>query len=456
MKNPLKRLIITASGTFSKDRGPGNMKRWVENAGGRWSTVVNDEVTHLIATEDDWKNQSPTVKDAKTRAKIHIVTYDWLEDSLRAQHPYAPKKYLWTTVEKVKQAAKSTTGKKREKKEEMKDLKRGAAAAKRNLQSEHISDNKSPSRKSKCRTRSPSRTRSSSSSSSPSPTPAQPHDSSVQKLEAFRAATAARRAEALTQKIRSNLSSCASPTDNYHVYVDLTGFAHNITLTRVNILTNSSEMIELSLYESNFETTKFYAVHIAYFGFNGVEEKKILINPGASFDEAFQMFRAAFKRVCLIPWEQRFLGDFVKRKCFQRMEMHKRGQKEMERFGEIFTFEKSDGTFADPQKPWLNDDEDDDDEEEAEAGADGKRKRAGDGATKRKRRKKGAEDSDDEEREKGPKMLSAEDLEACAVNPFKYYPPPKGKPRGLMPAFNVEIGNDDMKADQEFLTIPNL
>ncbi|KAK7533519.1 hypothetical protein IWX46DRAFT_613389 [Phyllosticta citricarpa] len=215
-------------------------------------------------------------------------------------------------------------------------------------------------------------------------------------------------------------------------------------------------MIELSLYESNFETTKFYAVHIAYFGFNGVEEKKILINPGASFDEAFQMFRAAFKRVCLIPWEQRFLGDFVKRKCFQRMEMHKRGQKEMERFGEIFTFEKSDGTFADPQKPWLNDDEDDDDEEEAEAGADGKRKRAGDGATKRKRRKKGAEDSDDEEREKGPKMLSAEDLEACAVNPFKYYPPPKGKPRGLMPAFNVEIGNDDMKADQEFLTIPNL
>ncbi|KAK7533518.1 hypothetical protein IWX46DRAFT_327686 [Phyllosticta citricarpa] len=118
MKNPLKRLIITASGTFSKDRGPGNMKRWVENAGGRWSTVVNDEVTHLIATEDDWKNQSPTVKDAKTRAKIHIVTYDWLEDSLRAQHPYAPKKYLWTTVEKVKQAAKSTTGKKREKKEE--------------------------------------------------------------------------------------------------------------------------------------------------------------------------------------------------------------------------------------------------------------------------------------------------------------------------------------------------
>ncbi|KAK7625469.1 hypothetical protein IWX49DRAFT_316050 [Phyllosticta citricarpa] len=382
MKNPLKRLIITASGTFSKDRGPGNMKRWVENAGGRWSTVVNDEVTHLIATEDDWKNQSPTVKDAKTRAKIHIVTYDWLEDSLRAQHPYAPKKYLWTTVEKVKQAAKSTTGKKREKKEEseeVKDLKRGAAAAKRNLQS-----------------------------------------------------------------------------DNYHVYVDLTGFAHNITLTRVNILTNSSEMIELSLYESNFETTKFYAVHIAYFGFNGVEEKKILINPGASFDEAFQMFRAAFKRVCLIPWEQRFLGDFVKRKCFQRMEMHKRGQKEMERFGEIFTFEKSDGTFADPQKPWLNDDEDDDDEEEAEAGADGKRKRAGDGATKRKRRKKGAEDSDDEEREKGPKMLSAEDLEACAVNPFKYYPPPKGKPRGLMPAFNVEIGNDDMKADQEFLTIPNL
>ncbi|KAK7541115.1 uncharacterized protein J3D65DRAFT_267439 [Phyllosticta citribraziliensis] len=359
MRNPLKGLVIAASGGFGKDRSPCAMKRWVENNGGKWSTVINDEVTHLIADEAHWKDENPFVKDAKTRGNIHIVTWDWLDDSLAKQWPYAPKKYLWTTVEKAGKITKSTRKKEEEEKsEEVKAFEKGAAAAKRDLQS-----------------------------------------------------------------------------DNYHVYVDQTGFPYNVTLTRVNVLANTSERIELSLYESDSAPIKFHAVHIAYNGPNGAEEKKILVNPGADFDDCYQMFRAAFKRVCLIPWEDRLLEFKVHYNRFREREMHNRRRMEMDRFGETFTTNEGE------------DDLDDFDDEGAFVGDNGR---------KRKRRKKNNANDSDDERERVVKRLSPEDIKACEVRPFKYAPPTKGKPFGMVPGFNVVVGGDDMKADQEFLTIANL
>ncbi|KAK8181054.1 hypothetical protein BC567DRAFT_294446 [Phyllosticta citribraziliensis] len=425
MRNPLKGLVIAASGGFGKDRSPCAMKRWVENNGGKWSTVINDEVTHLIADEAHWKDENPFVKDAKTRGNIHIVTWDWLDDSLAKQWPYAPKKYLWTTVEKAGKITKSTRKKEEEEKsEEVKAFEKGAAAAKRDLQSERTSDDESLSRESRPKTPSPSR----------SSSPTRPLDSAVRKLEAFRAAAAAQRAEVLNRKIRSNLSS-ASPSDNYHVYVDQTGFPYNVTLTRVNVLANTSERIELSLYESDSAPIKFHAVHIAYNGPNGAEEKKILVNPGADFDDCYQMFRAAFKRVCLIPWEDRLLEFKVHYNRFREREMHNRRRMEMDRFGETFTTNEGE------------DDLDDFDDEGAFVGDNGR---------KRKRRKKNNANDSDDERERVVKRLSPEDIKACEVRPFKYAPPTKGKPFGMVPGFNVVVGGDDMKADQEFLTIANL
>ena len=65
-----------------------------------------------------------------------------------------------------------------------------------------------------------------------------------------------------------------------------------------------------------------------------------------------------------------------------------------------------------------------------------------------------SDDSDDEER--GIKLLSPEDLKACKILPFRYVPPPKGKPRGALPEFNRVVGHDDMKDDEDFLTMPKL
>ncbi|KAK8209654.1 hypothetical protein IWZ01DRAFT_506328 [Phyllosticta capitalensis] len=466
---------------------------------------------HLIADEDHWRDESPFVKDAKALGTIAIVPFDWFEDSLCQQRAYSTKKYLWTTLDK-KNGTKATRKKKekKEESEEVKQFKKGAQAAKRDLQSgtskepstdeeDHgdsaagaassgrgtgrgrgrgrgsaggrgsgrgrgggagkargnsnsatkaqpasiLDDEENLPDNSKANPPQPSPSRS---SSSPSPTPTRPLDSSVQKLAAYRAAAAATRADALSKKICSNLSSCAS-TDNYHVYVDNTGFPHNVTMTRVNVLANTSERIELSMYETDLEITKFYAVHVAYSGPNNAQEKKILVNPGAEFNDAFKKFRAAFKRVCLIPWEQRLIPEACNRSTFRDVEMHNRARKEMEKFGEIFTLKKPDGSWFDPQK--MEDDED----EDPEVGPDGKRKR-GDGGKKRKRRKKNSDDSDDEER--GIKLLSPEDLKACKILPFRYVPPPKGKPRGALPEFNRVVGHDDMKDDEDFLTMPKL
>lgn len=69
------------------------------------SPFTNTEYPHLLI-----------VKDAKALGTVDIVTFDWLEDSLRKQRAYSTKKYLLTTVDKKN--GTTPKQKKKEKKEE--------------------------------------------------------------------------------------------------------------------------------------------------------------------------------------------------------------------------------------------------------------------------------------------------------------------------------------------------
>ncbi|CAG8006451.1 unnamed protein product [Penicillium salamii] len=70
--------------------------QWIRANGGQFSREINPMVTHLIATEEAYKDNVSLVKDAKQSGKVKIVSYDWLEDSLQAagRRPKKESPYL--------------------------------------------------------------------------------------------------------------------------------------------------------------------------------------------------------------------------------------------------------------------------------------------------------------------------------------------------------------------------
>ncbi|CAG7916535.1 unnamed protein product [Penicillium olsonii] len=65
--------------------------QWIRANGGQFSRAVNSNVTHLIATEQAYKDNGSLVQVAKSSGNVKIVSYDWLEDSLQAPNRI-PKK----------------------------------------------------------------------------------------------------------------------------------------------------------------------------------------------------------------------------------------------------------------------------------------------------------------------------------------------------------------------------
>ncbi|KAI9792733.1 MAG: hypothetical protein M1816_001832 [Peltula sp. TS41687] len=112
MKDPLKKCIVAITGNQPEPRNPKTLERWVVLNGGKFSSTITKDVTHLICTWDDWKNKAPKVKHALDLGTVDIVTYDWLEDSIMDKKLKRETPYLLMTVEKGRR--------KREKKEKKK------------------------------------------------------------------------------------------------------------------------------------------------------------------------------------------------------------------------------------------------------------------------------------------------------------------------------------------------
>ncbi|KAH7380377.1 hypothetical protein DE146DRAFT_294778 [Phaeosphaeria sp. MPI-PUGE-AT-0046c] len=93
----LSGLVIAITGTLPAE--PVNIKKWVEANGGKWSARVEKGVTHLITSKEAWIKVTDPVRDAY-QFDIHVVSYDWLEDSLQRRWRLAEKKYTWEAIKK--------------------------------------------------------------------------------------------------------------------------------------------------------------------------------------------------------------------------------------------------------------------------------------------------------------------------------------------------------------------
>jgi hypothetical protein len=93
----LSKLVVAATGTLPADTA--SIKKWVEANGGKWSARVDKRVTHLVASKEAWKKVTDPVLQA-SELGIHIVSYDWLEDSLQGKRKLAEKKYTWDSIKK--------------------------------------------------------------------------------------------------------------------------------------------------------------------------------------------------------------------------------------------------------------------------------------------------------------------------------------------------------------------
>ncbi|KAH8722575.1 hypothetical protein GQ44DRAFT_658163 [Phaeosphaeriaceae sp. PMI808] len=93
----LSNLVIAVDGTLPAE--PTTIRKWVTANGGRYSSKVEDHVTHLVVGKDAWKKVTDSVMRA-AELNIFIVSYDWLEDSLQRKRKLAEKKYTWDMIKK--------------------------------------------------------------------------------------------------------------------------------------------------------------------------------------------------------------------------------------------------------------------------------------------------------------------------------------------------------------------
>ncbi|KAI4639794.1 hypothetical protein J4E93_009148 [Alternaria ventricosa] len=81
------------------------IKTWIERNGGKYSAKINKSVTHLIASKEAYKKPADAVQQA-TDLNIHVVSYDWFDDSLQAKKKLGTRKYTWEVLMKERRKKK--------------------------------------------------------------------------------------------------------------------------------------------------------------------------------------------------------------------------------------------------------------------------------------------------------------------------------------------------------------
>ncbi|KAH4049278.1 hypothetical protein HBI70_107810 [Parastagonospora nodorum] len=99
----LSGVVIAIAGALPAE--PAQIKKWVDNNGGKWSPRVEQRVTHLIASRPAWKAVTDPVMKA-AELNIHIVSFDWLEDSLQGKRKLPEKRYTYEAMKKQAKTSK--------------------------------------------------------------------------------------------------------------------------------------------------------------------------------------------------------------------------------------------------------------------------------------------------------------------------------------------------------------
>ncbi|KAI0841765.1 hypothetical protein F5Y06DRAFT_307690 [Hypoxylon sp. FL0890] len=101
----LKGCVIAIAVTLDDDWNEENVSRWTTLNGGTFITEVDESVTHVLATAEQYKKKVPTIKKA-LEFRAHIVTKDWLEDSLNKKRKLKEKEYSLEEDERKANAKK--------------------------------------------------------------------------------------------------------------------------------------------------------------------------------------------------------------------------------------------------------------------------------------------------------------------------------------------------------------
>lgn len=101
---------IVAVGQYKDWQDP-KVKNWVKCARGKISFQprLTEQTTHLVVAEKQWKDQTAIVQDAIKRneqgQKIHILSHEWLDESLQSKAKRAESTHSW--VKKASAAMKT-------------------------------------------------------------------------------------------------------------------------------------------------------------------------------------------------------------------------------------------------------------------------------------------------------------------------------------------------------------
>ncbi|MCJ1472638.1 hypothetical protein MMC13_001287 [Lambiella insularis] len=107
MPTGFKDCVIAVTGDFGSNKSHDKIKKWIETQSGRFVTKISADVTHLVPSKEHFKRQVAMVQEARKLKKCHIVSFDWLEDSLMIKRPKRVGEYLMKAQVKAKAKAKA-------------------------------------------------------------------------------------------------------------------------------------------------------------------------------------------------------------------------------------------------------------------------------------------------------------------------------------------------------------
>ncbi|KAI7355312.1 hypothetical protein KC320_g2872 [Hortaea werneckii] len=295
----------------AKDWTPENITRWITQAHGQTSTkFLEGETTHIVCSEAVWHDKPILIQAAlaanekieqsgSARRPVKFVSPDWLRDALFAAHkPSSDGAYSWMKLAKAREAQEARMEKIVERAE--RELDRGmagkgggGAGAQQSMMAEVLQDATDPflgeedraelERQAQVKRKEEMRRK---------------VQEELDRQQVKEQAAIARKA---AKKARNAVFS-----DDYHVYMDATGFKFDVCITKVDTKHNRNERYALTLkiYESNIAPQN-YAVNAHFAGTGRRPSNNVLLAKGSNFGTAMRGFKKLFKEKTQVEWDDR-------------------------------------------------------------------------------------------------------------------------------------------------------
>ncbi|KAI7300851.1 hypothetical protein KC326_g9264 [Hortaea werneckii] len=293
---------------------PENIAKWIKQAHGQTSSkFLEGETTHIVCSETTWRNKPVIIQAALAanekaensgsgRKPVKIVSPDWLQDALFGKHkPGSDGAYSWLKLAKLQEAQEARVERIVERAE--RELNKGGSGGKRggggggtaaqSMMAEVLQDATDPflgeddraelERQAQMERKEEMRRK--------------VQEGIAKEREKEQAAIARKAAK----KARNAVFS-----DDYHVYMDATGFKFDVCITKVDTKHNRNERYALTLkiYESNIAPHN-YAVNAHFAGTGRLPSNNVLLAKGSNFGTAMRIFRMLFKEKTQVEWDDR-------------------------------------------------------------------------------------------------------------------------------------------------------